>query len=160
MNESNRLRIWCVGNALLGDDAVGCRVAELLSEMGATDVVDCGTAPENYTATLRKNPPAELLIVDAADMGLSPGECRRLSIEELDTAGETSHGVAPSLLFAPFTDFIAISALGIQPSDLRLGAPLSDAAVTTRMQTPANTENTAKMSADNPGGVPLAGGTK
>ena len=128
MHELNELWIWCVGNALRGDDAVGCRVAELLSEMGLPGVVDCGTTPENHTTGLRENPPAELLIVDAADMGLPPGECRRLSIEELGAAGETSHGVSLSLLLAPFAGSTAISALGIQPSNLQLGAPLSDAA--------------------------------
>ena len=126
-DEPGELWIWCVGNALLGDDAIGCRVAELLWEMGVPGVVDCRTTPENHTAALRENPPAELLIVDAADMGLPPGECRRLSIEELP-AGETSHGIALPLLLAPFAESTTISALGIQPSNLRLGAPLSDAA--------------------------------
>jgi hydrogenase 3 maturation protease len=115
-----------MGNVLLGDDAVGCKVAELLRERGVEDVVDCGTTPENHTAALRQNPPRALLIVDAADMGLSPGECRKLSLGELDFVMESSHGIPLSILLADFADSVEISALGIQPSTLRLGAPLSE----------------------------------
>jgi hydrogenase 3 maturation protease len=116
-----------VGNVLLGDDAVGCRVVELLRERGVRGAVDCGTTPENHAAALRKDPSRVLLIVDAADMGLPPGECRKLSLGELDSVMESSHGVPLPLLLADFMDSIEIAALGIQPSTLQLGAPLSDA---------------------------------
>ena len=124
--------IWCIGNALLGDDAVGCRVAELLREKNFPGVVDCGTTPENHIATLRAptlrtQPPSVLLIVDAADMGLAPGELRGLSIEELDAAAIVSHGVPLSLLLSPFAGVFEIVVLGIQPAVTQLGAPLSDA---------------------------------
>jgi hydrogenase 3 maturation protease len=92
-----------------------------------SEVVLCGTTPENYAATLRKTPPRTLLIVDAANMGLPPGECRRLSIVELNAAVDLSHGIPLSVLLAPFTDSIEIAALGIQPLTLQLGAPLSEA---------------------------------
>jgi hydrogenase 3 maturation protease len=115
-----------VGNVLLGDDGVGCRVAELLEERKMPGVVDCGTMPENYLATLRGDPPAVLLIVDAADMGLAPGEYRRLSLDALDAVADSTHGIPLSLLLAPFSDSMEIVALGIQPAILQLGAPLSD----------------------------------
>ena len=119
------LWVWGVGNILLGDDAVGCRVVELLSVNGTQKVVDCGTTPENYVAKLSINPPKTLLIVDAADMQLPPGECRRLSLRDLEAVAETSHGIPHALLFAPFEGAIEIAAIGIQPETLQLGAPLS-----------------------------------
>ena len=122
------MRIWCIGNVLLGDDAVGCKVAELLLEKKVTGVVDCGITPENHIAALREEPPSALLIVDAADMGLPPGELRRLTLDELDAAAVVSHGVPLSLLLSPFADVFEIAVLGIQPATTRLGAPLSEAA--------------------------------
>ena len=122
------MRIWCLGNVLLGDDAVGCKVAELLLEKKVAGAVDCGTTPENYIAALRKSPPSALLIVDAADMGLPPGELRRLTLEELDAATAVSHGIPLSLLLSPFTGVFEIAVLGIQPAAVQLGAPLSEAA--------------------------------
>jgi hydrogenase 3 maturation protease len=130
------LWILCVGNPLRGDDAVGRRVAELLTAK-LTDagerargirVVDCGTTPENYIAALGRegtDAPRTLLIVDAAEMGLPPGECRKLSLSELDAVAETSHGLPLSLLLAPFENLMEIAVLGIQPASLRTGAPLS-----------------------------------
>ena len=122
------LRIWCLGNVLLGDDAVGCRVAELLRGGKTAGVVDCGATPENYVAALRENPPSALLIVDAADMRLAPGELRRLSLEELDSTMTVSHDISLSLLLSPFAEKFEISVLGIQPTTTQLGAPLSEAA--------------------------------
>ena len=111
----------------MGDDAVGCRVAELTLARGISGVVDCGTTPENHIATLRKNPPRTLLIVDAADMGLKAGECRLLSMREMEAVAMSSHGIPLSLLLAPFAESIEIVALGIQPASLQLGSPLSEA---------------------------------
>jgi hydrogenase maturation protease len=122
-------QVWGVGNVLMGDDAVGCRVAELLAERGVP-AVDCGTTPENYVPALNKNPPRALWIVDAVDMGLPPGECRKLSLKDLmglDAAADSSHGIPLPLLLSPFEDFMEITVLGIQPESFSLGAPLSDA---------------------------------
>ena len=127
------MKIWCLGNVLLGDDAVGCRVAELLNEKNKKngknflDVTDCGTTPENHLASLRRQPPSAFLIVDAADMGLSPGEVRRLSIEELEAVATASHNIPISLLLSPFAGAFEITVLGIQPATTKLGAALSEA---------------------------------
>jgi hydrogenase maturation protease len=66
-----------------------------------------------------------LLIVDAAEMRLPPGECRKLSLGELDAVAETSHGIPLSLLLAPFENLMDISILGIQPASLEPGLSLS-----------------------------------
>jgi hydrogenase 3 maturation protease len=113
--------VWGVGNVLMGDDAIGCRVADLLAERGVP-AVNCGTTPENYISMLRKDPPRVLLIVDAVDMGLAPGECRILSLEDVDATMDTSHGVPLSLLLAPFAEHIKIKILGIQPGPPGPGA--------------------------------------
>jgi hydrogenase 3 maturation protease len=124
---TNELLIWCAGNVLLGDDAAGCTVAELLRAAGKKGVVDCGTTPENHVATLRGNPPVVLLIVDAADMGLRAGEIRLLPLEKMEAVADSSHGIPLSLLLEPFMTVMEIVALGIQPASLRPGAPLSGA---------------------------------
>ena len=124
------LKVWGMGNPLLGDDAAGCRVAELLLEKGMRNVVNCETTPENYLSELRRDPPRTLLVADAAQMGLVPGCCRRMSLSELDSVAQSSHGIPLALLLSPFADTIEIFALGIQPASLQLGAPLSEAVET------------------------------
>ncbi|MDR1874409.1 MAG: hydrogenase maturation protease [Synergistaceae bacterium] len=119
--------VWGVGNVFLGDDAAGCAVAELLRLAGMPGVVDCGTTPENWTATLRRDPPSVLLVVDAADMGLEPGECRLLNLDGMDAFADSSHGIPLPLLLGPFMGLMEIVGIGIQPASLRLGEPFSDA---------------------------------
>ena len=100
-------------------------MAQLLMERGMPGVTDCGSMPDNHVAALRKARPRTLLIVDAADMGLPPGERRRLSLGGLDAVLDSTHGIPLSLLLAPFG--VEAEALGIQPGNLQLGAPLTDA---------------------------------
>ncbi|MDR1731445.1 MAG: hydrogenase maturation protease [Synergistaceae bacterium] len=125
--EKQELQIWGLGNPLLGDDAVGCAVAERLTARGVPGVLDCGTTPENYLAPLRRKPPSALLIVDAADMGLPPGEFRLLTLEEMSAAADSSHGIPPALLLEPFRASMEIVIIGIQPESCRIGSALSAA---------------------------------
>lgn len=119
------VHVWCLGNILLGDDAVGCRIAELLKERGVSNVVDCGTTPENYLATLQRGTCGELLIIDAADMELAGGEIRLLSLELFESFGVSNHGIPLSLLLQPYQEKMNICIIGIQPLTLALGASLS-----------------------------------
>ncbi|GHV34783.1 hydrogenase 3 maturation endopeptidase HyCI [Synergistales bacterium] len=127
ISDLSGLLVWGVGNVLLGDDAIGCEVVKLLNKQGIS-ATDCGTTPENHIATLKKNPPSTLLIVDATDMGLQPGEFGLISLDKLDAILESSHGVPLSFLLAPFENSMEIAVIGIQPLSLVLGSPLSDAA--------------------------------
>ena len=116
-----------------GKGSVLLKVPErnLLKVLGRNETpVPQETETEIIKAALRApapRTPSTLLIVDAADMGLSPGELRLLSIEELDATAIVSHGVPLSLLLSPFAGVLEIVVLGIQPATTQLGAPLSEA---------------------------------
>ena len=62
-----------IGNPLNGDDGVGIYVAEQFRKEGWIPLA-CGTAPENFTGIIRKTRPSCLVLVDAAAMGIFPGE--------------------------------------------------------------------------------------
>jgi coenzyme F420 hydrogenase subunit delta len=69
-----------IGNLLFGDDGFGCAVVDCLEKRhGVPDSVcllDAGTGVRNLLFTLCLSPvrPRRLLIVDAIDVGCSPGE--------------------------------------------------------------------------------------
>jgi hydrogenase 3 maturation protease len=110
----------------MGDDGVGCRVAELLRDASVA-VTDCGVAPENHLGELR-HMKGTLLIVDAVDMGLEPGETRIMTLDDVGAGVvETSHGVPLSALLAPFRDSMEMLVLGIQPGQRELGRAPSPA---------------------------------
>ena len=67
--------IMCIGNRHGGDDAIGPYVADRLKEkINDFVVLDCGTVPENFTSVVKRHKPRNLIIIDAVEMGLTPGE--------------------------------------------------------------------------------------
>ena len=85
-----------IGNPLNGDDGVGIYVAERFRKENWIPLT-CGTAPENFTGIIRKNKPACLILVDAAAMGISPGEYRIIPRDK-NRGCEYRNPPAPSLV--------------------------------------------------------------
>ncbi|MBT8507739.1 hydrogenase 3 maturation endopeptidase HyCI [Methanomicrobiaceae archaeon CYW5] len=110
--------LFGVGNSLRGDDGAGCYVADHFHADGWI-VVNCATAPENFTGIVRKHHPDLLVIVDAAAMSLAPGAVRRIAPESIEDVGVGTHMLPLSHLI----DFLATDAgeivlIGIQPGDV------------------------------------------
>lgn len=130
-DSTSRFALLCVGNSMMGDDGAGPRLAELCAEkpLSGWTVVDGGAAPENDIGYLRELRPAHLVIVDATDMGLMPGEMRIL--EESDI-GEmfmmTTHNLPLTFLMQQLREDIPqITFVGIQPDVVAFYYPMSDA---------------------------------
>jgi hydrogenase 3 maturation protease len=107
----------CVGNRDGGDDAIGPYIADKLKEKNGDFVVlDCGTIPENYTSVVKKYKPKNLIIIDAAKMGLSPGDIRIIPKEKIGSMHVSTHGIPISVLMAylePYAENIIL--IGIEP---------------------------------------------
>jgi len=128
-SHSPRFALLCVGNSMMGDDGAGPRLAELCVEqpLDGWTVVDGGAVPENDIGFLRELRPAQLVIVDATDMGLAPGEMR--IIDENDI-GEmfmmTTHNLPLTFLIQQLREDIPqITFIGIQPDVVAFYYPMS-----------------------------------
>ncbi|MCA9922262.1 MAG: hydrogenase maturation protease, partial [Anaerolineales bacterium] len=108
-----------IGNPLRGDDGVGTAVISALQHMPLppdVELVDGGTAGLEIVLLLQAY--RRVIVVDAADMGLLPGEWRRfggntavLPANEANTVG-TLHG-------AGFAEALALAeALDVLPDEL------------------------------------------
>lgn len=77
--------LLCVGNSMMGDDGAGPLLAEMCAAnpQGNWVVIDGGSAPENDVVAIRELRPERLLIVDATDMGLNPGEIRLIDPDDI-----------------------------------------------------------------------------
>ena len=77
--------VFCVGSVLRGDDAAGPLLAKKLDDFPVEgwSAVDGGQTPENDLGYLRRLAPNRLLLVDAAAMGLTPGDIRRLKMQDV-----------------------------------------------------------------------------
>ena len=114
-----------IGNPLNGDDGAGIYVSEQFNEDGWISL-SCGTAPENFTGIVRKTRPTCLVLVDAAAMGISPGEYRIIPRPRIEDVGMGTHQLPLSLLI----DFLSDSAeriilIGIQPERAGTGEEIS-----------------------------------
>ncbi len=143
-----RLAIVGIGSELRGDDAAGVLVARTLREKwndapsssiddGASSrvlVLEGGTAPENMTGPLRRFQPDLILLIDAAEMGETPGTVRWLDPHDTEGFSASTH-MLPLHLLTQFleTEFgCTVALLGIQPAALEFDTGLSaemDAAV-------------------------------
>lgn len=138
-NRPPRVAVVGVGHELRGDDAAGLFLARAVRALdgcrlpaGVTTrlpllVLETGPAPENYSGTLRRFMPDLVLLVDAADMGVAPGQVRWVDWRQLSCQSASTHAL-PLQFFAAYLMAelgCQVALLGIQPASLDLDAPLS-----------------------------------
>lgn len=121
-----------VGNELLGDDGVGPWIAKRINGLKGWVGLDGGTAPENFTSLIRREKPDLLVIVDATDMGLLPGEIRVIPEEKLPKLTYFStHTLSLHFLIESLKgDIPNILFIGVQPKVVALGCTLSEEILT------------------------------
>jgi hydrogenase 3 maturation protease len=111
----------CIGNRDGGDDAIGPYVADKLNEIKLDDVMvlDCGMIPENYTAVVKQHKPKNLVIIDAVEMDLAPGEIRIIPEKNIGTMHISTHGIPLSVLMKYLREYVAnIFFIGIQAQSM------------------------------------------
>jgi hydrogenase 3 maturation protease len=127
-----RLAVLGVGSVLRSDDAAGMEVVKRLetrlSPMPTDVCLFAGeTAPENLCGCIKRFMPTHLLMVDAADVGLYPGEFAQINPAQVGGPSFLSHMLPLKLM----TDYLtqetgaAVTLLGIQYRTLEFDGPLS-----------------------------------
>lgn len=118
-----------VGNRMMGDDAVGPLLAQKMQRapLDDWDVLDGGSAPENCLYLIREMAPDQVLVIDAADMDLVPGEIRVIGADRLeDPFLMTTHTLPLSYLVQSLREFVPqVDLVGIQPQVVAFGYPVS-----------------------------------
>lgn len=83
-----------IGSELRSDDGAGMYFIELLSDRVKHDnvlLIAGSTAPENFTGVIKNFAPDKLIIVDAAHMGLLPGEVKVVPACDIDGVSFSTH---------------------------------------------------------------------
>lgn len=126
-----RIAILGIGNSLNGDDGAGPAVVQALQRAhhsaGNILILDAGPAPENFTSDLRRFKPDIVLMIDAAEMGTTPGTIMLLETGQVDGFGASTHLYPPSTLAGFLSSELVCSTvlLGIQPRSLDFDQPLT-----------------------------------
>jgi hydrogenase 3 maturation protease len=111
------LVILCIGNKYGGDDGVGPYIAKNLinKKNDKFYTIDSGTSPENYTSVIKKLNPKILLIIDAVQMDLIPGDIRIIDKEKIGVMHLSTHNIPISLLINYLEKYVKkIVFIGIQ----------------------------------------------
>jgi hydrogenase 3 maturation protease len=122
-----RVAVLGIGNELDGDDAAGMLVVRalqpLVAGLAGVRVIEAGTAPENFTGTLRRFAPDLVIAVDAAWLGLAAGRAAWLSAKDIDGVGALTHGLPLSMLGRYLTNELGchFGILAIQVLDTGFG---------------------------------------
>ncbi len=116
-----------IGNEMKGDDGIGNFIARKFSAP-RWESIPCETVPENFTSVIKKEKPELLVIVDATEMGLDPGEIKRIPKEKLNSEMVGTHGMPLKHMVSYLEESAGkVIFIGIQPGDMVIGNEMSDA---------------------------------
>jgi hydrogenase 3 maturation protease len=133
-----------IGNRLGGDDAAGTWVVDMLNPAlralsagrhrtrapvpAEIMAIDVDTAPESYTSVIRQHRPDLLILVDAANMGLSPGALRTITPEKIGILSFSTHNIPLSMFISYVEEFCGkVLLVGVQPERTETGRGISEA---------------------------------
>lgn len=119
-----------IGNIMRGDDGFGPKLIESLKDKKVkANLLDCGTVPENYIFPILDTSCDTVILADAADLGIAPGQAKILSLGELSGAGLSTHNSSIRLftdLLRTGKDDMNIFAVSMQPRTIAFGESLSE----------------------------------
>jgi len=123
-----KVLILGIGNRMRGDDGVGSILAERLGKRKlGIPIIDAADVPENYLGPIEGSGADLVLVLDAADLGASPGDLSLIEMDQLMQMGVSTHAANLSLIFQVFPASQRPDALllAIQPEQMELWQGLS-----------------------------------
>lgn len=127
-----KLAVLGAGSVLKADDAAGMRVIEKLQAelrpFSNIGLYPGETAPENYSGKIIEFYPTHLLVVDAADLGLSPGSIADIDPNDVGGPMFCSHMLPLKVM----VDYIKsetgakVTLLGIQHKNLGIDCEMTN----------------------------------
>ena len=126
---AERVVIAGVGNAIRSDDFVGVKIVQDLQGKVSRKVhlIECETVPESFMDEVVELKPSHLLLIDAAILGLRPGEAKLVSPDYLIGSSAFSTHLLPLRIFCEYLrkeSKISIALLLIEPKRTDFGEGL------------------------------------
>lgn len=119
-----------VGNSMMGDDGAGPMLFDLMQHtpINGWVAINGGSSPESVSHQVRALKPQRLLIVDAADIGLAPGEIRVIDPDDIaEMFIMSTHNLPLNFLIDQLKEDVGeIIFLGIQPDLVGFYMPMND----------------------------------
>lgn len=129
-SDAKKVVVAGIGNPIRRDDFVGVKIVQDLQGEVSENVwlIECETVPESFMQEIVDIKPSHILLVDAAILGLKPGELRLVFPEQvIDFPAITTH-VLPLRIFCEYITKMAeakIALLLIEPENTEFGEGLT-----------------------------------
>jgi len=130
---AERVVVAGIGNPIRRDDFVGVKIVQNLEDevSDKVNLLECETVPESFMQEIVDLKPSHVLLVDAAILGLKPGETRLIFPEQItDFPAITTH-VLPLRIFCEYITKMTrakIALLLIEPENTEFGEGLTPTA--------------------------------
>jgi hydrogenase 3 maturation protease len=130
LGRAERLVLAGIGNPIRGDDFVGVKIVQNLKGRVSEKVflVECETVPESYIEEIVEFNPTHILLIDAAVLGLKPGDSELREPEKLNATPAFSTHMLPLRIFCEYLSKATkarIALLLIEPENTDFGEGLS-----------------------------------
>ncbi len=108
--------VLALGNPLRGDDGLGAAVLEALTAPAGVDLLEGGTP--GFETILLMEGYARVIVIDAAEMGDTPGAWRRFTPDEVKLESRDLY-LRGTLHYAGLAEALTLAeALGVLPSEI------------------------------------------
>ena len=116
-----------MGNPLKGDDGLGPYLIKRLKGKVRAHLIDGGSVPENYVGKIASLKPDTILVIDACDLGWTPGRMELIEIEKMRNTGYSTHNTSPGVFMNYLKEETGadVFMLAVQPREVKLGKGLS-----------------------------------
>jgi hydrogenase 3 maturation protease len=130
LSDAERVVIAGVGNPIRLDDFVGVKIVQDLRGKVSDRVylIECETVPESFIRQIIDFKPTHILLIDAAILGLNPGESKLVNPEQLTNFPALSTHMLPLRIFCEYltkTTKAKIALLLIEPKQTDFGEGLT-----------------------------------
>lgn len=145
-----RIAFMGIGNEFKADDIFGPLVVERLSTIFPRSenilILNAGTAPENFSGTLRRFNPDLVVMIDAVDMQKEVGTVAWVDYDSLEGISAFTHAPAPAMLAGFLRDELhcRIALIGVQPGSLEFDQPASETVADSAQHTAAEIKQTLR----------------
>lgn len=130
LSNAEKVVVAGVGNPIRMDDFIGVKIVRDLHGKVSEKVllIECETVPESFIQQIVDFTPTHILLIDAAVMGLEPGEWKLVKPEHLKVFPAISTHMLPLRVFCEYiaeTTKAKIALLLIEPKQTDFGENLS-----------------------------------
>ncbi|MCW4017301.1 MAG: hydrogenase 3 maturation endopeptidase HyCI [Candidatus Bathyarchaeota archaeon] len=120
-----------IGNDIRRDDFIGVKIVQDLQGKVPANVhlIECETVPESFMDEIVELKPSHVLLVDAAILGLNPGDIRLYDAEKVVNGPSITTHMLPLRVFCDYITQMAqtkLALLLVEPKDTDFGEGLTE----------------------------------